>query len=112
MNTPAREISKQGEGALTIVQLSFIFSIGCIEKRDFYLLLFQKLGLKLIDNCTSGSAPSLFIEISLLYIDVPAPAQYCDSLPSIHLQFGLFHCNCQSETNWSSLGCNKKPLMM
>ena len=63
--TNTREISTQGEVALPFVQLSISFLISCLEKYDFYFLLFQQLSLKFIDNCTSGNAPSPFIEISL-----------------------------------------------
>ena len=61
-----REISIQGKSALPLVQLSISFSISCLEKYDFYFLLLQQLNLKLIENFTSGSAPSPCIKISLL----------------------------------------------
>ena len=41
------------------------FLISCFEKPNFYFLVFQQLSLKLIDNCTSGSAFSACIKISL-----------------------------------------------
>ena len=37
---------------------------SCFKKHNFYSLLFQQLSLKLIANCTSGSAPSSCMEIS------------------------------------------------
>ena len=60
-----REIFIQGEGAFLLVQLPISFLISFFEKQNFNFLLFQQLSLKLIDNCTSGNAPSPCMEISL-----------------------------------------------
>ena len=57
-----REISLQGEGARLLVQLSNSFSISCFEKHYFFIFLFQQLSFKLIDSCTSSSAPFPCIE--------------------------------------------------
>ena len=42
-----------------------ITKISCFEKHNSYFLLFQQPSLKLIYNCTKGSAPFACIEISL-----------------------------------------------
>ena len=69
----AREIFIQGEGALPLVQLSISFLIGCFEKHNFYFLLFKQPSLKLIDNCTSGSAsPCIKISMSLPFCVITA----------------------------------------
>ena len=61
----SREIFTQGEKCTTLVQLSISFLIGCLEKHNFYFLLFKQPISKLIDNCTSVSAISPCIKISL-----------------------------------------------
>ena len=53
-------------GCKPYMAVSLIFFISCFEKHHFYFLLFQQSSLKFIDNCTSGSAPSPCIEISLV----------------------------------------------
>ena len=47
------------------IQLSFSFLISCLENVTFVFFIFQQLSSKLIDNCTSGSARSSCLEISL-----------------------------------------------
>ena len=51
--------------ALPLVQLSIIYKSSCFGKYILYFLFFWQLHLKLIDNCTSGSAPSCCIVIYL-----------------------------------------------
>ena len=60
-----REISIQGEGALPLAQLLISFLLSCF-KTHLLFFLFQQLSLNLIDSCTSGSALSPCVEISLL----------------------------------------------
>ena len=63
---PGKEISFKGEGVLPLVQLPISFFIRCIEKHNFYFLLFQQLSLLLIDYCKSGDAHSHCIGIFLI----------------------------------------------
>ena len=65
-----REISIQGEGGHQLVQLSINFKHSCWRRKKKKLCFSKQLIEKLIDNCTSGSAPSRCIEISLPVADV------------------------------------------
>ena len=64
--TSCREISIQG--TLPLLQLSISFKISCFEEHSLYVLLFQELSLKLIDNYTRGSATFPCIYIFLLIV--------------------------------------------
>ena len=58
----------QGEGALSLVQLSINSKLCCWKRKNYKLCWSKQVIKKLFDNYTSGSAPSSCIEISLLQI--------------------------------------------
>ena len=92
-----REIFIQGEAALQLVQLSISFWISCFEKHNFHFLLFQQPSLKLIDNCTSGSAPSPCIEISLVKANI-----FLGNVHKIYKVLWLSWCNCTHFGNYNT----------